>query len=88
MDADRWMLPAGVEELLPEQARNVEALRRQLLDLYASWGYQFVIPPLIEFTESLLVGLGKDIDLLTFRVTDQLSGRTLGLRAGGRRLCH
>ena len=81
MDADRWMLPAGVEELLPEQARNVEALRRQLLDLYASWGYQFVIPPLIEFTESLLVGLGKDIDLLTFRVTDQLSGRTLGLRA-------
>lgn len=78
---DHWQLPDGVEELLPAQAEGVEALRRQLLDLYRSWGYQLVIPPLVEFTESLLVGLGEDIDLLTFKLTDQLSGRALGIRA-------
>lgn len=78
---DRWLLPDGVEELLPAQAAQVEALRRQLLDLYRSWGYELVIPPLLEYTESLLVGLGSDIDLLTFRVTDQLTGRMMGLRA-------
>lgn len=78
---DRWMLPDGVEELLPEQARQAEALRRQLLDLYASWGYELVIPPLMEFTESLLIGLSNDVDLQTFKVVDQMSGRTLGIRA-------
>jgi ATP phosphoribosyltransferase regulatory subunit len=78
---DRWQLPDGIEEVLPPQAAAVEALRRQLLDLYRSWGYQLVIPPLIEFTESLLIGLGHDLDLLTFRLTDQLSGRPLGVRA-------
>ena len=78
---DRWQLPDGVEEVLPAQAEVVERLRRQLLDLYRSWGYQLVIPPLMEFTESLLVGLGQDLDLLTFKMTDQLSGRTLGVRA-------
>ena len=78
---DRWQLPDGIEEILPPQAAAVEALRRQLLDLYRSWGYQMVIPPLIEFTESLLIGLGHDLDLLTFRLTDQLSGRSLGVRA-------
>ena len=78
---DRWQLPDGVEEVLPAQAAAVERLRRQLLDLYRSWGYQLVIPPLMEFTESLLIGLGADIDLLTFKMTDQLSGRTLGIRA-------
>ncbi|PLW81817.1 ATP phosphoribosyltransferase regulatory subunit [Kineobactrum sediminis] len=78
---DRWQLPDGVEEVLPAQALVVERLRRQLLDLYRSWGYQLVIPPLMEFTESLLIGLGSDLDLLTFRMTDQLSGRTLGIRA-------
>lgn len=78
---DRWQLPDGIEEVLPPQAAAVEALRRQLLDLYRSWGYQLVIPPLIEFTESLLIGLGHDLDLLTFRLTDQLSGRSLGVRA-------
>jgi ATP phosphoribosyltransferase regulatory subunit len=78
---DRWLLPDGIEEVLPRPALQVERLRRQLLDLYASWGYQLVIPPLVEFTESLLIGLGADIDLLTFRVTDQLSGRSLGIRA-------
>ncbi|MEH6634868.1 MAG: ATP phosphoribosyltransferase regulatory subunit [Halioglobus sp.] len=78
---DRWQLPDGVEEVLPAQAESVERLRRQLLDLYRSWGYQLVIPPLMEFTESLLIGLGQDLDLLTFKLTDQISGRTMGVRA-------
>lgn len=78
---DRWLLPDGVEEVLPVAAAKVEQLRRQLLDLYSRWGYQLVIPPLLEYTESLLIGLGADIDMLTFKVTDQLSGRTMGIRA-------
>lgn len=78
---DRWQLPDGIEEVLPAQAATAERLRRRLLDLYRSWGYQLVIPPLMEFTESLLIGLGKDLDLLTFKLTDQLSGRTMGIRA-------
>lgn len=78
---DRWQLPDGIEEVLPARAAVAERLRRRLLDLYRSWGYQLVIPPLIEYTESLLIGLGQDLDLLTFKLTDQLSGRTLGVRA-------
>ena len=78
---DRWLLPDGIEEILPAEAQHIEHLRRQLLDLYRSWGYDLVIPPLVEFTESLLVGLGRDLDLATFKVTDQLSGKTLGIRA-------
>ena len=78
---DRWQLPDGIEEVLPERAAAVERLRRELLDLFRGWGYQLVIPPMVEFTESLLVGLGADLDLLTFKMTDQLSGRTLGVRA-------
>ena len=78
---DRWQLPDGVEEVLPAQAESVERLRRKLLDLYRSWGYQLVIPPLMEFTESLLIGLGQDLDLLTFKLTDQFSGRSMGVRA-------
>ena len=78
---DRWLLPDGIEELLPASAARVEQLRRKLLDLHARWGYQLVIPPLVEFTESLLIGLGADIDLQTFRITDQLSGRSMGIRA-------
>lgn len=78
---DRWQLPDGIEEVLPAQAATAEHLRRRLLDLYRSWGYQLVIPPLMEFTESLLIGLGQDLDLLTFKLTDQLSGRTLGVSA-------
>lgn len=79
--ADRWLLPDGVEELLPPRAEQAEQLRRRLLDLYRSWGYEQVMPPLLEFTESLLVSLGQDVDLLTFKVTDQLTGRALGIRA-------
>ncbi len=78
---DRWQLPDGIEEVLPARAATVERLRRKLLDLYRGWGYQLVIPPLMEFTDSLLTGLGQDLDLLTFKLTDQLSGRTLGIRA-------
>lgn len=79
--ADRWLLPEGVEEILPEEAKAIDSLRRKLLDMYSTWGYDMVIPPLLEYTDSLLIGLGRDIDLLTLKVTDQLSGRTLGIRA-------
>ncbi len=79
--ADRWLLPDGVEEILPADAESVELLRRRLVDLYQRWGYDLVIPPMVEYADALLIGLGHDIDLLTFRVTDQLSGRMLGLRA-------
>ena len=80
-NVDRWLLPDGVDEVLPEQALVVEHLRRQLLDIYHNWGYDLVIPPMVEFTESLLSGSGSDLDLMTFRVTDQLSGRMMGIRA-------
>lgn len=80
-NADRWLLPDGVEEILPAEAQRIEHLRRSLVDLYRRWGYDLVIPPLLEFTDSLLIGLGRDVDLMTFKVTDQLSGRTMGIRA-------
>ncbi len=79
--AKRWLLPDGVEEILPGDASKLEFLRRQLLDLYESWGYQLVITPLIEFLDSLLVGSSHDLDLHTFKLTDQLSGRMMGIRA-------
>jgi ATP phosphoribosyltransferase regulatory subunit len=78
---DTWLLPEGIDELLPAQARALEALRRDLLDCYAGWGYQLVITPFIEFLDSLLTGTGRDLDLQTFKLTDQLSGRQLGVRA-------
>lgn len=78
---DRWLLPEGIEGILPPAADRLEALRRSLLDLYAGWGYELVIPPLIEFLESLLIGTGNDLRLQTFTLTDQLSGRMLGVRA-------
>ena len=78
---DRWLLPEGIEEVLPEQAKRLELLRRQLLDIYESWGYDLVIPPFIEYLESLLTGTGNDLDLQTFKLTDQLTGRLMGVRA-------
>ena len=78
---NRWLLPEGIDELLPERAGQLEELRRCLLDQCARWGYRYVIPPLVEFTDSLLVGLGADLDLLTCKFTDQISGRMLGVRA-------
>ena len=81
MKIDPWLLPDGVEEVLPVEALVVEKLRRDLLDLYKSWGYELIIPPLLEFTDSLLSGVGGDLNLLTLKVTDQLSGQLMGLRA-------
>jgi len=79
--ADRWLLPEGVEELLPDEAFVLESLRREILDIYTGWGYQLVITPFVEFLDSLLVGTSHDLDLHTFKVTDQLSGRMMGIRA-------
>lgn len=81
MDEDRWLLPAGIEEVLPPQAQVLESLRRDLLDLYRSWGYELVIPPFVDFLDSLLTGTGQDLDLQTFKLTDQVTGRLLGVRA-------
>jgi ATP phosphoribosyltransferase regulatory subunit len=77
----RWLLPEGVDEVLPPRAFALEALRRRLLDVYASWGYELIIPPLIEFLDSLLTGVAHDLDVQTFKVTDQMSGRLMGVRA-------
>ncbi|MGE0358412.1 MAG: ATP phosphoribosyltransferase regulatory subunit [Burkholderiales bacterium] len=77
----RWLLPEHIEDILPAEARTVERLRRSLLDLFASHGYEIVQPPLLEYTESLLSGTGRDLDLATFRLADRLSGRQLGVRA-------
>ena len=78
---DRWLLPEGIEEVLPAQAERLETLRRRLLDMYHSWGYELVMPPQIEYLESLLTGTGNDLELQTFKLTDQLTGRMMGLRA-------
>ena len=81
MNDERWLLPAGIDEVLPPQAAELEALRRALLDLYMGWGYELVMPPFIDYLDSLLTGTGRDLDLQTFKITDQLSGRLLGVRA-------
>lgn len=78
---DTWLLPEGIEELLPPQATQLEALRRRLLDCYCSWGYELVMPPFVEYLDSLLTGTGGDLELQTFKVTDPLTGRLLGVRA-------
>ncbi len=79
--ADRWQLPEGVEEILPGEARRLEQLRRRVLDLFHCWGYEQVTPPLLEYTDSLLIGTERDLEKLTLKVTDQLTGRLMGLRA-------
>lgn len=78
---DRWLLPEGIEEILPDEARQLERLRRQALDLFASWGYELVMPPMLEYLDSLLTGVAKDLDLQTIKVTDQMTGRLMGVRA-------
>ena len=78
---DSWLLPDGIEEILPEEAKHLENLRSKLLDLFACWGYDLVIPPFIDFLDSLLTGSGHDLDLQTFKLTDQISGEMLGIRA-------
>jgi len=78
---DSWLLPEGIDEVLPEQAEPLECLRRKLLDTFGCWGYQLVIPPFVDFLDSLLTGSGHDLDLQTFKLTDQISGQMLGVRA-------
>ena len=76
-----WLLPEAISDVLPGEAQCLEQLRRAALDLYRSYGYELVMPPLLEYTDSLLTGVGADLDLRTFKLVDQISGRLLGLRA-------
>lgn len=76
-----WLLPEYIEDILPAEALHIERLRRDILDLFRVHGYQLVMPPLLEYVESLLTGTGHDLDLRTFKLVDQLSGRMLGVRA-------
>jgi len=77
----RWLLPEHIEDILPGEAMRIELLRRQILDLFFGSGFELVMPPLVEFTDSLLTGTGHDLDLRTFKLVDQLSGRMMGVRA-------
>lgn len=76
-----WLLPDGINESLPDEAEKLEQLRRLLIDKYATWGYRLVMPPLVEYMESLRAGMGTLLDLQTFKITDQLNGRMMGVRA-------
>jgi ATP phosphoribosyltransferase regulatory subunit len=76
-----WLLPEHIEDVLPAEARAIERLRRSILDLFESHGYELVTPPLLEYLESLLSGTGRDLELATFKLTDRLSGRLMGVRA-------
>jgi len=76
-----WLLPEHIADVLPAQARRIEELRRALLDRARSYGFELIMPPLLEHLDSLLSGTGHELDLRTFKLVDQLSGRTLGLRA-------
>lgn len=81
LQKDHWLLPDGIEEVLPDDARVLESLRRRLLDVFSCWGYELVIPPFIDYLDSLLTGSGRDLALQTFKLTDQVSGEMLGIRA-------
>ena len=76
-----WLLPEYIEDVLPAEAAQIESLRRSLLDLLDVHGYQLVMPPMLEYLESLITGVGHDLDLATFKVVDQLTGRLMGVRA-------
>jgi ATP phosphoribosyltransferase regulatory subunit len=76
-----WLLPENIADVLPSEARKIEDLRRQMLDNFRLYGYELVMPPLLEYVDSLLTGAGQDTDLRTFKLVDQISGRMLGLRA-------
>jgi ATP phosphoribosyltransferase regulatory subunit len=76
-----WVLPDHIADVLPSEARHIEELRRELLDTASGYGYELVMPPLLEHLESLLTGTGEALDLQTFKLVDQLSGRMMGLRA-------
>jgi ATP phosphoribosyltransferase regulatory subunit len=76
-----WLLPENIADVLPSEARKIEELRRVILDNFRLYGYELVMPPMLEYLDSLLAGAGEDTDLRTFKLIDQLSGRTMGLRA-------
>lgn len=76
-----WLLPENIADVLPSEARKIEELRRVLLDNFRCYGYELVMPPMLEYIESLLTGAGQDMDLRTFKLVDQISGRTMGVRA-------
>jgi ATP phosphoribosyltransferase regulatory subunit len=76
-----WLLPENLEDILPPQAQRIDAMRATLLGLFRVHGYELVIPPMLEYMESLLTGTGHDLDLRTFKLVDQLSGRMIGVRA-------
>ena len=80
VNSNRWILPDGVQDILPAQARLLETIRGRMLKLFGSWGYDLVIPPMLEFTDSLHSASGEDLELLTFRMVDPLSGKTMGVR--------
>jgi ATP phosphoribosyltransferase regulatory subunit len=77
----KWVLPEYVEDILPAEAMRIERLRRSMLDLFFQNRYELVMPPLLEYMDSLLTGTGHDLELRTFKVVDQISGRTMGVRA-------
>ncbi|MBB3280319.1 ATP phosphoribosyltransferase regulatory subunit [Mitsuaria sp. PDC51] len=79
--ASAWLLPEHIADVLPSQARRIEELRRELLDMARTYGCELVMPPMLEHLDSLLSGTGQALDLKTFKLVDQLSGRSLGLRA-------
>lgn len=76
-----WLLPENIADVLPSEARKIEELRRAMLDNFRLYGYEMVMPPMLEYLESLLTGAGRDMDLRIFKLVDQLSGRTMGVRA-------
>jgi ATP phosphoribosyltransferase regulatory subunit len=81
MRTRNWLLPEHIEDVLPGEARRIELLRGRLLEAYRVCGYELVMPPMLEYVESLLTGTGRDLDLRTFKLVDQASGRMMGLRA-------
>ena len=76
-----WHLPEFIADVLPAEARKMEEIRRKVLDAFRSYGYELVVPPMLEYLESLLTGVGQDTEIYTFKLIDQLSGRTMGIRA-------
>lgn len=81
MKSDYWLLPDGMDEVLPPLSWHMETLRRDLLDLFRSYGYELVSPPLVEHLQALMTGTGNDLDIQTFKLVDQWTGRSLGIRA-------
>ncbi len=78
---NKWLLPEGIEETLPPQAEQLDSLCRRIMDQFSTWGYELVMPPLIEYLDTLLTGTDHDLELQTFKITDQLNGKLMGIRA-------